>query len=205
MMVSPLSVTAREAAAHTHFFPLEFGVYVDKHGDPSRGAQTIEWEGTAERAALHSPYILLFDTRFIEIRHVESGKLVQIIPGQDVRCIWEGRAANPRQSQAGGYDGYDDMIQEAQVHCVMNGTDPGQRVMSRSTPQHVFELIPTVPLYPTLGDGQQISPGDIGQPHPHATGYQPNSHGHSHSHSVAYSTTLSYSPPSNGRDSTVWR
>ncbi|KAE9397959.1 citron-like protein, partial [Gymnopus androsaceus JB14] len=64
----------------------EFGVYVDKHGDPNRAAGTVEWEGTAERVALHAPYVLLFDSRFIEVRHLETGRLVQIIPGNDIRC-----------------------------------------------------------------------------------------------------------------------
>ncbi|KAH9959699.1 hypothetical protein BGW80DRAFT_1131259, partial [Lactifluus volemus] len=54
---------------------------------------TIEWEGTAEHVARHPPYILIFDSRFIEVRHVENGRLCQIIPGHDLRCIWDGRGA----------------------------------------------------------------------------------------------------------------
>ncbi|KAJ7825350.1 CNH domain-containing protein [Mycena olivaceomarginata] len=69
----------------------EFGVYVDRHGDPRRNGTTIEWEGNAEKVTLHQPYILLFDSRFIEIRHIETGRLVQIIPGNDIRCLWDGR------------------------------------------------------------------------------------------------------------------
>ena len=42
----------------------EFGLYVDRHGDPSRSTGTVEWEGTAEKVAWHPPYILLFDSRF---------------------------------------------------------------------------------------------------------------------------------------------
>src|SRR5258708_37068695 len=61
----------------------EFGMYVDRHGDPSRAVITVEWEGTAEKVAYHPPYVLLFDPRFIEIRHVETGRLAQIIPGND--------------------------------------------------------------------------------------------------------------------------
>ncbi|KAK0214966.1 CNH domain-containing protein [Armillaria fumosa] len=130
----------------------EFGLYVDKHGDPSRSSGTIEWEGTAERAALHLPYILLFDSRFIEVRRLETGRLVQIIPGTDVRCIWDGRGVNlqnPVTTPPVNGSADDDMVQDAQVHVVMNATEqPGARGVSRAVAQHVFELVPTVPLYP---------------------------------------------------------
>ncbi|ESK83843.1 signal transducer [Moniliophthora roreri MCA 2997] len=126
----------------------EFGLYVDKHGDPSRAAGTIEWEGTAERVALHSPYILLFDQRFIEIRHLETGRLVQIISGTDIRCIWDGRGAGPNNHVMTTpiHDGRDEpVVQEAQVHAVMNAPDSGPR--TRTVVQEVFQLVPTVPLY----------------------------------------------------------
>ncbi|KAF8887321.1 CNH domain-containing protein [Infundibulicybe gibba] len=125
----------------------EFGVYVDKHGDPSRSAATIEWEGTAERVALHSPYILLFDSRFIEVRHVETGRLAQIIPGTDVRCIWDGRGVGTNVSATGAH-GREDMGSEAQVHVVM--TPPVESgTKARAVAQHVVELVPTIPLFPS--------------------------------------------------------
>ena len=129
----------------------EFGLYVDRHGDPSRTFGTIEWEGTAERVAWHPPYILLFDSRFIEIRHVDNGRLVQIIPGNDVRCIWDGRGSTSVAPAATpGPDGWVEGIsQEARVHAVMQATEPvgtGQRP-SRAIAQHVFQLVPTIPLY----------------------------------------------------------
>ncbi|KAF8902367.1 Dbl-like domain-containing protein [Gymnopilus junonius] len=74
----------------------EFGLYVDKHGEPCRSFGLIEWEGTAERVAFHPPYVVLFDSRFIEVRHVETGRLAQIIPGNEVRCTWDGRGVSPR-------------------------------------------------------------------------------------------------------------
>ncbi|KAJ7126727.1 hypothetical protein C8R44DRAFT_617406 [Mycena epipterygia] len=59
--------------------------------NPRRNATTIDWEGNTERVALHLPYILLFDARFIVIRDVETGRLVQSILGTDIRCLWDGR------------------------------------------------------------------------------------------------------------------
>jgi len=131
----------------------EFGLYVDRHGDPSRSIGTIEWEGTAEHVAWHPPYVLLFDSRFIEIRHVETGRLVQIISGNDIRCIWDGRGTTSVSAATPGPEGWNEtMSQEPRVHGVMNAADqppqpgPGPRP-ARPIAQHVFELIPTIPLY----------------------------------------------------------
>lgn len=125
----------------------EFGVYVDKHGIPSRNTGAIEWEGNADRVALHAPYILLFDSRFIEIRNIDTCRLSQIFMGSDIRCIWDGRGADT--SPAAIPEGSDEnMIQEPRVHAVGNVTDappPGARV--RGITQHVYELVPTIPLY----------------------------------------------------------
>ncbi|KAF7790213.1 hypothetical protein EIP86_001165 [Pleurotus ostreatoroseus] len=129
----------------------EFGLYVDRHGDPSRGVQTIEWEGLAEHVAWHPPYILLFDSRFIEVRHVETGRLAQIIQGNDLRCIWDGRGTSNNMPATPGPDGWTEgMSQEPRVHGVMNVESPqppGPQRNNRPVAQHVFELIPTIPLY----------------------------------------------------------
>ena len=143
----------------------EFGLYVDKHGDPSRRMGTIEWEGTAERVAWHAPYILLFDSRFIEIRHVETGRLVQIISGNHMRCIWDGRGTNCPQAVSEGP--WDEVVsQEPRVHGVMSMEAP-QTGRKGATTQHVFELIPAAP---SLLPGSLASPSHFNQsnspPHP---------------------------------------
>ncbi|KDR80795.1 hypothetical protein GALMADRAFT_60733 [Galerina marginata CBS 339.88] len=153
----------------------EFGLYVDKHGDPCRSFGTIEWEGTAERVAFHSPYILLFDSRFIEVRHVETGRLVQIIPGNEVRCTWDGRGVST-QVTTPPIDSGDEGVQEAQVHFVMNSTDstPGPGgVRTRNIVQHVCELIPTVPLYPTGGSSAPSSAASMLPGEPQYSPYGP--------------------------------
>ncbi|KAF9779315.1 CNH domain-containing protein [Thelephora terrestris] len=129
----------------------DFGVYVDKIGKPSRRMGVVEWEGMAERIAWHPPYILLFDGRFIEVRHVATGRLVQVIPGMgnDFQCIWDGRGANCSQAL---FEGSQDeaVSQESRIHGVMNmeAPQPGMRNMSI---QHVFELIPTTVSSPSSG------------------------------------------------------
>ncbi|KAJ7035591.1 Dbl-like domain-containing protein [Mycena alexandri] len=130
----------------------EFGLYVNKHGDPSpsRPVGTVEWEGTAERVAFHAPYILLFDTRFIEVRDVETGRLAQIIPGNDMHCLWDGRGQASNSNEQNLADHRNGVLQEARVHGVMNAPDPPAqpgRPAPRAVAQHVFELIPTIPLY----------------------------------------------------------
>ncbi|KAH7105901.1 Dbl-like domain-containing protein [Auriculariales sp. MPI-PUGE-AT-0066] len=126
----------------------EFGLYVDRHGDPSRSTGTIEWEGTAEKVAWHPPYILLFDSRFIEIRHIDTGRLVQIIPGNEIRCLWDGRGGGAPPVMTPGPDGWQDgTSQESRVHAAMRAEPmPGQN-RARGSYQHVFELVPTIPLY----------------------------------------------------------
>jgi len=73
------------------FWIVEFGLFVNRYGQPGRVAELIQWEGTAERVALQFPYVLLFNPRFIEVRHLQTGRLVQVIPGSNVRCIRDGR------------------------------------------------------------------------------------------------------------------
>ncbi|CAG8705449.1 11904_t:CDS:10, partial [Dentiscutata erythropus] len=60
--------------------------YVNKHGELSR-KDVMEWEGHPEAVALHLPYIIGFDPLFIEIHDVETGKLLQVIAGKNMRCL----------------------------------------------------------------------------------------------------------------------
>lgn len=112
----------------------ERGLYVDGDGYPTHMGK-VEWEIKVEKAIWHPPYILLFGERFIEIRHAETGRLVQVIPGDDVRCIWDGNGKNSSQDTSDGSWG-DAAPEGSRVHGVMN-TGRGQ---------HVFELVPKVPL-----------------------------------------------------------
>jgi len=119
----------------------EFGLYVDSHGDPSR-AGIVQWEGMAERVARYPPYILLFNNRFIEIRHVKTGHLVQITSGNNMRCIWDGRGTNQPQPISEG-SGDEVVPQGLKVYGVMDVEAPrsGKR---GATTQRVFELVPKV-------------------------------------------------------------
>jgi hypothetical protein len=144
----------------------EFGLWVNGHGNRSRTASgsTVEWEGTAKRAAHHHPYVLLFDSRFIEIRNAETGRLAQIVPGNDIRCIWDGRDVRMPSTPTAGQDGSgadSGVDHKARVHVIMNAPEQpsldGRRVAGSAVEsQQVVELIPTIPL-PVAGPA--ISPG----------------------------------------------
>ncbi|KAL0576451.1 Rho guanine nucleotide exchange factor [Marasmius crinis-equi] len=157
----------------------ELGLYVNKRGESSRPTSFIEWEGSAERVALHSPYILLFDSCFIEIRHIQTGRLVQIISGNDVRCLWDGRGVNvaATTNSVPGQNDDEQMAQDPCVHGVMNVHDTHMgysngRNNSRPVAQHVFELIP-IPLYlPAQAESaatkQRTGPGVVGVGSPYS-------------------------------------
>ena len=89
---------------------------------------------------------------------------MQIIPGSDVRCIWDGRGVSA--SAASPVHEHADDSQEAQVHVVMNAPDstngPGA-LKNRSIVQHVCELIPTVQLFPSDTNSTSGGGGGMGQ------------------------------------------
>ncbi|CAO3670061.1 unnamed protein product [Umbelopsis ramanniana] len=65
----------------------QIAFYVDKKGKRARKNWMVEWEGHPSSFALRYPYLVAFDTTFIEVRHVETGTLLQVIPGANIRCL----------------------------------------------------------------------------------------------------------------------
>nr|KIR47597.1 rho guanyl-nucleotide exchange factor [Cryptococcus bacillisporus CA1280] len=66
----------------------EFAFYVNKNGWRSRPKWAIVWEGVPTSFALQYPYVIAFEPTFIEVHHVETGHLVQIIPGNNIQCLF---------------------------------------------------------------------------------------------------------------------
>ncbi|KAJ3569211.1 hypothetical protein NP233_g5198 [Leucocoprinus birnbaumii] len=112
----------------------EFGLYINRHGDPSRVNCTIEWEGAANAVALNMPYIVLFNSQFIEFRHTDDGHLAQIIIGDDIRCSWDGRCYGWPETN-------DAIYRQLGIQVVMNSSQLGGNPDS-TVSQHVFELVP---------------------------------------------------------------
>ncbi|EPQ31465.1 uncharacterized protein PFL1_00800 [Pseudozyma flocculosa PF-1] len=66
----------------------EFAFYVNKNGWRAKGNWIIHWEGNPTSFAYHHPYVLAFEPNFVEVRHVETGALHQVITGVNLRCLF---------------------------------------------------------------------------------------------------------------------
>jgi hypothetical protein len=88
----------------------ECAIYVNKHGDISRGV-VMEFVGRARAACLYAQYLILVDEDFVEIRDAQNGRLKQVIVGKDIKLLDDGGggAGGPHsQTQAalgGGING----------------------------------------------------------------------------------------------------
>ncbi|WBW74140.1 RhoGEF for Rho1 Rgf2 [Schizosaccharomyces osmophilus] len=69
----------------------EFAFFVNTNGWRSRQGWLIHWEGQPLSFALCYPYLLGFEQDFIEVRHAETTELVQIIKGQNIKLLTDGR------------------------------------------------------------------------------------------------------------------
>ncbi|KAG5650366.1 hypothetical protein H0H81_012481, partial [Sphagnurus paluster] len=63
------------------------GCYITRQGVPCRSAGYIRWETNAAAFAERGHHIFLFSPRFIEIRNVITGLIVQVMEGADIRLI----------------------------------------------------------------------------------------------------------------------
>ncbi|CAE6451711.1 unnamed protein product [Rhizoctonia solani] len=85
----------------------EFAFYVYEAGRRSKKDMIIHWEGSPTAFALHYPYIMAFDSMFVEIRHVKDGSLVQIIRGDNLLLLYtdtqsSDMASSPTSSNRSG-------------------------------------------------------------------------------------------------------
>jgi hypothetical protein len=54
---------------------------------PSRKSGFVRWEAKVESFAQRGRHILLFSVSFVEIREVNTGRLVQVIEDSDIRLL----------------------------------------------------------------------------------------------------------------------
>ncbi|KAF9260341.1 CNH-domain-containing protein [Marasmius fiardii PR-910] len=83
-----------------------FAFYVDKIGMRARKEFLIHWEGTPTAFALHGSYVLAFDRSFVEIRHIETGALSQVIQGLNLRLMVAGPGRYYGPEPLSGYDNF---------------------------------------------------------------------------------------------------
>ncbi|KAI8338285.1 hypothetical protein BC941DRAFT_425165 [Chlamydoabsidia padenii] len=65
----------------------EYAFYVNAKGNRVQKDFLIEWEGCSESYALVWPYVIAFESSFIEIRSAITGQLEQVIRGERIRCL----------------------------------------------------------------------------------------------------------------------
>ncbi|KAJ3411545.1 RHO1 GDP-GTP exchange protein 2 [Chytridiales sp. JEL 0842] len=58
----------------------DFGIYVDKMGRRIKGDWIIHWAGTPTSFSFVAPYIIAYEPTFVEVWHVTTGDLQQVIP-----------------------------------------------------------------------------------------------------------------------------
>ncbi|KAH7927342.1 CNH-domain-containing protein [Leucogyrophana mollusca] len=66
----------------------DFAFYVNKNGWRSRQDFMVHWEGSPTGFALRYPFVLAFEPMFVEIRHVETGLMSQVIQGNNLRLLF---------------------------------------------------------------------------------------------------------------------
>ncbi|KAH9819949.1 hypothetical protein DFH28DRAFT_1079862 [Melampsora americana] len=87
--VKPLGIFRVEGGGGEFLLCYEdFGFYVNKNGWRARNNWIVYWEGHPVAFAIHYPFVLAFEPSFVEVRHLESGALLQIIPGPNIRHLF---------------------------------------------------------------------------------------------------------------------
>jgi RHO1 GDP-GTP exchange protein 1/2 len=68
-------------------FFVDLGCLVDQAGQPADSNYYIEWERKATAFARRGPHLLLFSPGYIEVRNVDTGKLVRMVEANELRLL----------------------------------------------------------------------------------------------------------------------
>lgn len=116
-----------------------------KHGQPCRKCEIIRWETPATGYCYLNGLIILVSREFIEIRDVGTGRLVQVMEGQDFRLVQSVQST----SSTGGVPGT----------LAGSGDKPliavrGETKIEDGFSDALMEMIETAPLDSTSSNGQ---------------------------------------------------
>ena len=98
----------------------DLGCLVDQAGQPANSNYYIEWERKATAFARRGPHLLLFSPGYIEVRNIDTGKLVQMVEANELRLLrsdltdWVTPVAAITAKDY--YDGHTEKLVEL-VHC----------------------------------------------------------------------------------------
>lgn len=76
-------------------------VYVNRHGDVSRGVVMEFVHRRARAAALAGGFLVLVGSDFVEVRDAVNGRLKQVIAGRDCRMLWGGGGSGKTREGSG--------------------------------------------------------------------------------------------------------
>jgi hypothetical protein len=78
------------------------------------------------------PLVILVSSTVIEVRHINTGKLLQIFTGRDMRCTWDGTGLFSDETP--GPDGWGDVVQsqESRIHICMSVQDPVTKAVGQN-------------------------------------------------------------------------
>lgn len=65
----------------------DFGCYITKYGQATRKNGFVNWESKIYGYVARDPHILLVGKSAIEVRHIATGRLLQIIEGKEIRLV----------------------------------------------------------------------------------------------------------------------
>jgi len=63
---------------------------VDQAGQPADSDYYIEWEREATAFARRGSHLLLFSSGYVEVRNIDTGKLVRMVEANDLRLLCSG-------------------------------------------------------------------------------------------------------------------
>ncbi|KAH6913124.1 hypothetical protein BKA70DRAFT_1261943 [Coprinopsis sp. MPI-PUGE-AT-0042] len=123
----------------------DLGCYINTKGLPTRSNGFLKWETKITSYACRSPYVFLVSSRFIEIRNIGNGRLLQVVEGGDIRLIYGGTGGSSTQNSQ--QDNSQDNVLVA-----MRGRFNDKNGLS----EKIVELVPTE----EIGPGGQWGPNN---------------------------------------------
>lgn len=65
----------------------DLGCFVNQAGQPADSNYYTEWERKATAFVRHGPHLLLFSSGYIEVRNIDTGKLVRMVEANELRPL----------------------------------------------------------------------------------------------------------------------